>query len=65
MAMNGWQLPQFELQDLTLISCSEYEHSISGIIAMLESSPNLETLLLEGYPTEEVSIRLLKICMNI
>ncbi|KAL8504721.1 hypothetical protein ACS0TY_016050 [Phlomoides rotata] len=51
MAVNGWQLPQLKLRHLTITSFSEYEHIISGIIFLLESSPNLETLLLEGYET--------------
>ncbi|KAL8494042.1 hypothetical protein ACS0TY_025007 [Phlomoides rotata] len=52
MAGNGWQLPQLKLRHLTITSFSEYEHIISGIICLLESSPNLETLLLEGYETD-------------
>ncbi|KAL8503619.1 hypothetical protein ACS0TY_022378 [Phlomoides rotata] len=49
MVVNGWQLPKFSLQNLTLDCCREYEHIISGIIGMLKSSPDLDTLLLEGY----------------
>ncbi|KAL8489623.1 hypothetical protein ACS0TY_025509 [Phlomoides rotata] len=58
MAVNGWQFPKFRLQNLTLVSSSEYEHSISGIIGMLKSSPNVETLLLEGYNTEGIILNL-------
>ncbi|KAL8484941.1 hypothetical protein ACS0TY_027300 [Phlomoides rotata] len=52
MAVNGWQLSQLKLRHLTITSFTEYEHVISGIIFLLESSPNLETLLLEGYETD-------------
>ncbi|KAL8489622.1 hypothetical protein ACS0TY_025508 [Phlomoides rotata] len=56
MAVNGWQLPQFKLRHLTIASFSEYEHSISGIICLLESSPNIETLLLDGYTSGGIFI---------
>ncbi|KAL8494043.1 hypothetical protein ACS0TY_025008 [Phlomoides rotata] len=52
MAVNGLQLPQSKLQKLTLASCSEFKHGISGIISLLDSSPNLEKLVLDMYETE-------------
>lgn len=59
MAVFGWQLPQSKRELLSVASDSENEHSISGIFTLLESSPELETLVIEGCATEEVSINVL------
>ncbi|KAL8489628.1 hypothetical protein ACS0TY_025511 [Phlomoides rotata] len=45
MAVTGWQLPQSMRK--ILIVASEYKYSI-GIIDLLESSPNLESLVIVG-----------------
>ncbi|KAL8489582.1 hypothetical protein ACS0TY_025481 [Phlomoides rotata] len=46
MATNGWQLPKSRRELLIVSFESEYDQSTSGIIGLLESSPNLETLVI-------------------
>ncbi|KAL8525947.1 hypothetical protein ACS0TY_015243 [Phlomoides rotata] len=47
MALIDWQFPQSRRELLIVAFDSEYEHSISGIISLLESSPNLQTLVID------------------
>ncbi|RAL42023.1 hypothetical protein DM860_018197 [Cuscuta australis] len=48
LAMNGWELPQSDRRVLQ-VSTSCNEESISGIACLLDSSPYVETLGIDGY----------------
>lgn len=37
-------------------------YNISGVLALLESSPDVEKLVVEGYNTDDVSIQVLNTC---
>ncbi|KAL3627379.1 hypothetical protein CASFOL_028742 [Castilleja foliolosa] len=47
LAMTGYQFPQSARTDLVVKDRTE-KHSVHGILGLLESSPNLEALVIEG-----------------
>ncbi|GFP79982.1 F-box/LRR-repeat protein at3g03360 [Phtheirospermum japonicum] len=52
LAMSGYQFPQSARTGLSVYALTE-KHSIHGILGLLESSPNLESLLIYGLGFEE------------
>ncbi|KAL8516525.1 hypothetical protein ACS0TY_014969 [Phlomoides rotata] len=59
MALIDWQFPQSRRELLIVAFDSEYEHSISGIISLLESSPNLQTLVIDRCSADGIQEYLL------
>ncbi|KAL3627376.1 hypothetical protein CASFOL_028739 [Castilleja foliolosa] len=55
LAMSGYQFPQSARTRLVVKDRTE-KHSIHGILGLLESSPNLEALVIEGRIFEEEPI---------
>ncbi|VFQ73844.1 unnamed protein product [Cuscuta campestris] len=53
LAMNGWELPQSDRRVLQ-VSTSCNEESISGIACLLDSSPYVETLGIDGYKPKKL-----------
>ncbi|KAL3653034.1 hypothetical protein CASFOL_002715 [Castilleja foliolosa] len=53
LVIDGWQLPVSRRKSLTVFTHSDDEYNISGIFALLKFSPNLESLVIEGFAPEE------------
>ncbi|CAH9069490.1 unnamed protein product [Cuscuta epithymum] len=52
LVLNGWHLPKYKLRCLKVELVCEAGQTISGIFSVLESSPDIETLVLYSYDFE-------------
>ncbi|VFQ73849.1 unnamed protein product [Cuscuta campestris] len=55
LSRGHWQLPKSMRRCLTISSFIHDKENISGILGLLESSPNLETLVIERYDPHEIA----------
>ncbi|CAH9078998.1 unnamed protein product [Cuscuta europaea] len=53
LVMNGWQLPKSRLRCLTIKISLYAVKIIPGILCLLESSPDLETLIIDSIDSDE------------
>ncbi|CAH9069474.1 unnamed protein product [Cuscuta epithymum] len=54
LVLNGWQLPKYKLRCLNIGLLCDAGQVIPGILNVLESSPDIETLVIDSYEPEDL-----------
>ncbi|CAH9078964.1 unnamed protein product [Cuscuta europaea] len=59
LVLNGWQHPKYKLRCLEIDFICRAGKTIPGILDILESSPDIETLIMRSFDPEGVSVNFL------